>query len=167
MSSLASFNEIHEIIPNLFLTNYQTARNLLYSDEPSIKLTHLLTVADELDLSKEAASKNIVYRQISADDYNSFDLLQYFQGMTSFIHKCITNNGTIVVHCLMGVSRSAATVMAYLIRFKKMTTEEALKAVKEKRMVSEPNQGFMRQLQRYEEQLRIQEERKRLQENIQ
>ena len=164
MSSVSSFNDIHEIIPNLFLTNYQTAKELLHSENPSIKMTHLLTVADELDLSEEAASKKIVYRQIPADDYNSFDLQKYFHGMTSFIHKCLTNQGTIVVHCLMGVSRSAATVMAYLIRFKNLTTEEALLAVKEKRMVSGPNQGFMMQLKRYEEQLRIQEESKRLQE---
>ena len=148
---------MNEIIPNLFLSNYKTVQNILYDEEPSFKMTHLLTVAEELDLSKEASSQNIEYKKVPADDYDSFDLQSYFPEITEFIHKSLTNQGTIVVHCLMGVSRSATAVMAYLIRFHGLSSEEAFEKVKEKRTVVGPNDGFMIQLKQYEKKLRQEE----------
>jgi atypical dual specificity phosphatase len=49
----------------------------------------------------------------------------------------------------MGISRSAAVVCAYLIVTTKMTADEALNAVKEKRAIVCPNLGFRRQLEEY------------------
>lgn len=154
---LSTFNGLNEIIPNLFLTNYRTVENILSEEKPPVKITHILTVAEELDYSKEAASLQIEYKQIPADDYDSFDLQSYFTEMTDFIHQCLLNQvepSKIVVHCLMGVSRSATTVMAYLIRFQGLTSEEAFDLVKEKRMVVSPNDGFLDQLKKYEKELK-------------
>jgi atypical dual specificity phosphatase len=53
----------------------------------------------------------------------------------------------------MGISRSAAIVCAYLIATMRMTPDEALAAVKEKRKVVRPNDGFLRQLEEYSERL--------------
>ena len=151
---LSTFNGLNEIIPNLFLTNYRTVENILSEEKPLVKITHILTVAEELNYEKEAASLKIEYKQIPADDYDSFDLQSYFTEMTDFIHQCLLNQGKIIVHCLMGVSRSATTVMAYLIRFQGLTSEEAFDLVKEKRMVVSPNGGFLDQLKRYEKELK-------------
>ena len=49
----------------------------------------------------------------------------------------------------MGVSRSATVVCAYLIATMKMTPDEALAAVREKRDIVCPNVGFLRQLEEY------------------
>jgi hypothetical protein len=49
----------------------------------------------------------------------------------------------------MGISRSAAIVCAYLIATMRMTPDEALAAVREKREVASPNIGFLRQLEEY------------------
>jgi hypothetical protein len=49
----------------------------------------------------------------------------------------------------MGISRSAAIVCAYLIATMRMTPDEALDAVKEKRWIVMPNVGFLRQLEKY------------------
>jgi Dual specificity phosphatase, catalytic domain len=55
----------------------------------------------------------------------------------------------IQVHCFMGISRSATIVCAYLIATMKMTADEALAAVREKRGIVSPNMGFLRQLEEY------------------
>lgn len=56
--------------------------------------------------------------------------------------------GKILVHCVMGISRSASAVIAYLIVAKKIRASQALKYVYQKRIV-QPNDGFMEQLARF------------------
>lgn len=56
----------------------------------------------------------------------------------------------VLVHCKMGVSRSAATVMAYAMKQYGWGLERALRHVQELRPVARPNPGFLRQLQTYQ-----------------
>ena len=53
------------------------------------------------------------------------------------------------VHCLMGISRSATVVCAYLVATTGMTPDEALAAVRAKRGIVSPNVGFLLQLEEY------------------
>ena len=157
-SPFSVFKETNEIIPNLFLTNYQSVQNILSGEKPFVKITHLLTIAEELDLSKEASSQNIEYKRIPACDYSCFELQPYFPEITDFIHQSLTSQGIIIVHCLMGVSWSATAVIAYLIRFKGLTADKAYDLVREKRTVASPNDGFLNQLKKYERQfIRLEE----------
>jgi protein-tyrosine phosphatase len=57
--------------------------------------------------------------------------------------------GKIFIHCYMGVSRSATFLIAYLIKYRKMKLEAALKMCIQKRLIW-PNDGFMQQLIRWE-----------------
>ena len=56
-----------------------------------------------------------------------------------------------LVHCFVGVSRSATISIAYLMRLKRMTYEKTLKLVKSKRPDVMPNVGFIQQLIDYED----------------
>ncbi|XP_067910881.1 protein phosphatase Slingshot homolog 1-like isoform X2 [Heterodontus francisci] len=60
------------------------------------------------------------------------------------------NHSKCLVHCKMGVSRSASTVIAYAMKEYRWSLEKAYKYVKERRSVAQPNAGFMRQLAEYE-----------------
>ncbi len=53
--------------------------------------------------------------------------------------------GKVLVHCAMGLSRSASLVLAYLMIHEGMTLGEAIKAVAQHRNIC-PNSGFMEQL---------------------
>lgn len=53
------------------------------------------------------------------------------------------------VHCLMGISRSATVVSAYLIATKKMPGASAIAFVQKKRPIVCPNLGFRKQLDLY------------------
>lgn len=50
----------------------------------------------------------------------------------------------------MGVSRSASTVIAYAMKDFGWSLEKAYNFVKQKRSITRPNAGFMRQLAEYE-----------------
>lgn len=63
---------------------------------------------------------------------------------------CRRNNSKCLVHCKMGVSRSASTVIAYAMKEFGWSLEEALTFVKQRRSITRPNQGFMRQLAEYQ-----------------
>lgn len=56
----------------------------------------------------------------------------------------------VLVHCKMGVSRSAATVMAYAMKQYGWGLEQALRHVQELRPAARPNPGFLRQLHTYQ-----------------
>ncbi len=61
--------------------------------------------------------KSIVsdYLYIPADDYEQFDLSQYFQKAYDFIEKN-RKQANVLVHCMAGISRSVTLVVAYLIK---------------------------------------------------
>jgi hypothetical protein len=61
---------------------------------------------------------------------------------------------SVVVHCAMGVSRSASVVLAFLIRHRGMSLVDALALVRARRFVAYPNKGFLRSLRAFESQCR-------------
>lgn len=61
-------------------------------------------------------------------------------------------SGIVLVHCHVGVSRSATLVLAYLMLKQNLTLVDAICAVKENRGVI-PNRGFLRQLIKLDSQL--------------
>jgi len=54
--------------------------------------------------------------------------------------------GTVLVHCKQGVSRSAAAIMAYLIKRRNKTFEQALEWTRTARACINPNPAFRKQL---------------------
>lgn len=61
--------------------------------------------------------------------------------------------GRVLVHCAMGVSRSATIVLAFLMIFENMTLVDAIQTVQAHRDIC-PNSGFLRQLQVLDNRLR-------------
>ncbi|XP_065428933.1 protein phosphatase Slingshot homolog 2 isoform X9 [Chrysemys picta bellii] len=60
------------------------------------------------------------------------------------------NGSKCLVHCKMGVSRSASTVIAYAMKEYGWNLDRAYDHVKERRTVTKPNPSFMRQLEEYQ-----------------
>ena len=57
------------------------------------------------------------------------------QKAADFIHREVSSNKKIYVHCTAGRSRSAMVIIAYLLKYKKMDLTEAYKFLKSKRRV--------------------------------
>lgn len=59
------------------------------------------------------------------------------------------NHNVVLVHCAMGVSRSASCVIMYVMKKFKLDFEDTLEFVKNKRHVVDPNEGFVKHLQEF------------------
>lgn len=68
--------------------------------------------------------------------------------------------GRVLVHCVMGVSRSATLVLAFLMISEGLTLQEAVAAVRPHRDVC-PNPGFLQQLRTLD--MSLERERRRRQ----
>lgn len=98
-------------------------------------------------IGPDAEFTNIV--QLMIKDHKDEDIESHFASTYDLIDKGRTL-GSVLVHCMAGVSRSAAFVIAYMMRKLRIPYDEAYAFVKERRRKIKPNEGFIRQLQRYE-----------------
>lgn len=67
-----------------------------------------------------------------------------------FVRRCLA--GKVLVHCAMGLSRSATLVLAYLMIHENMKLEDAIEAISANRNIS-PNEGFLEQLRQLDKEL--------------
>lgn len=95
---------------------------------------------------------NIKHLDIFIKDSPDVEISNYFDQTYKFINKH-NKNGKVLVHCYAGVSRSSTIVLYYLMRKYQIDLLEALYTVMDKRMVINPNKGFLVQLMEYEKTL--------------
>ncbi|XP_033846256.1 protein phosphatase Slingshot homolog 1 [Periophthalmus magnuspinnatus] len=90
------------------------------------------------------------YHNVRVYDEEATDLLAHWNDTYNFIVKAKKNSSKCLVHCKMGVSRSASTVIAYAMKEYGWSLEKAHNYVKQKRSIAQPNAAFMKQLAEYE-----------------
>ncbi|KAG6522581.1 dual specificity protein phosphatase 12-like [Zingiber officinale] len=83
-------------------------------------------------------------------DTEDEDLLDYLDVCLDFIDQG-RKEGSVLVHCFAGVSRSAAVITAYLMKTEQKSLEDALESLREVCDVVSPNDGFLDQLSLFEE----------------
>lgn len=142
---LAQMDRPSEIFPYLYLGSEWNASNL--KELQKNKVSHILNVTREID---NFFPETFTYLNIRVPDEESTNLLRYWKETHGFISAARRQGTRVLVHCKMGVSRSASTVIAYAMKEYEWTLEEALKHVKERRAIVQPNAGFLRQLQTYQ-----------------
>ncbi|ELR47399.1 Dual specificity protein phosphatase 22, partial [Bos mutus] len=111
------------------------------------KVTHILSVHD----SARPMLEGVKYLCIPAADSPSQNLTRHFKESIKFIHECRLQGEGCLVHCLAGVSRSVTLVVAYIMTVTDFGWEDALHTVRAGRSCANPNLGFQRQLQEFEE----------------
>ncbi|KAG8434855.1 hypothetical protein GDO86_012991 [Hymenochirus boettgeri] len=142
---LAQMDRPSEIFPYLFLGTEWNASNL--EELQKNKVSHILNVTREID---NFFPEMFTYLNIRVLDEENTDLMQYWMETHGFISSARQQGTNVLVHCKMGVSRSASTVIAYAMKEYEWTLETAISHVKERRSIIQPNAGFLRQLQTYQ-----------------
>ncbi|PSS01458.1 Dual specificity protein like, partial [Actinidia chinensis var. chinensis] len=138
-----------QIEKGLYLGSLEAANN--ESALKSSNVTHILSMTNTLRLTHQ---NDFVYKTIDILDRLEVNIAQYFEECFNFIEEAKRAGGGVLVHCVVGKSRSVTIVIAYLMRKHRMSVSEALKLVRSKRSIASPNCGFMLQLQNFETSLR-------------
>ncbi|KAH9002279.1 protein-tyrosine phosphatase-like protein [Lactarius hatsudake] len=87
---------------------------------------------------------------IPVQDYEYEDILIHLPEACRFIRGAINGGGRVLVHCLMGISRSATIVAAYLMSARHISTHKAIALIKRARPQVQPNYGFIKELHVFE-----------------
>jgi len=142
---LGQMDPASRIFDFLFLGSEWNASNL--EELNSNGVTHILNVTREIDNFFPAVFK---YLNIREWDVEETDLLKYWDETYNFIHGAKEMGGKVLVHCKMGISRSASTVCSFAMKYFGWSLSRALSHTKERRGIINPNPGFREQLQIYE-----------------
>ncbi|KAM4810159.1 protein phosphatase Slingshot homolog 1 [Rhinophrynus dorsalis] len=142
---LGQMDKASLIFDYLYLGSEWNASNL--EELNSTGVGYILNVTREIDNFFPGLFS---YHNIRVYDEETTDLLSHWNEAYNFINKAKKSNSKCLVHCKMGVSRSASTVIAYAMKEYGWSMEKAYNYVKQKRSVTRPNAGFMRQLSEYE-----------------
>jgi len=116
----------------------------------SYQITHILSISTWADSSKFINEQVYTHRILNLQDDPQVDISSYLVEVFQFIESCKEKKGRIFIHCRSGDSRSAAFVIAYLMKSNQMSYETAFECVKIRRSSVQPNEGFKRSLLGYE-----------------
>ncbi|KAK8063856.1 hypothetical protein PG996_008508 [Apiospora saccharicola] len=124
-------------------------------------ITHVLTLTEDRDWPTIAAESGVKHLAVPLVDTQLEDLLMYLDALVLWIEDAllgeqVAQNGEenqvqrqqprVLVHCLQGVSRSAAVVVAYTMQALGLDYDAALARVRRSRPAVSPNPGFADQL---------------------
>ncbi|XP_059959729.1 protein phosphatase Slingshot homolog 3 isoform X1 [Mesoplodon densirostris] len=142
---MAQQDRASRIFPHLYLGSEWNAANL--EELQRNRVSHILNMAREID---NFYPERFTYHNVRLWDEESAQLLPHWKETHRFVEAARAQGTRVLVHCKMGVSRSAATVIAYAMKQYGWSLEQALRHVQELRPIARPNPGFLRQLQTYQ-----------------
>ena len=119
----------------------------------ALKIGAILNVTPSVPFPIDSHSQ-VKFRtmRIPVSDHPSEDISAYFESALKWIYECIqqkTCNRKVLIHCEKGQSRSISIAIVYFMNQYCMTLTQALQQIKQRRKGACPNQGFIKQLQRY------------------
>lgn len=129
------------VLENLYISSIQEAENKELLEKH--KITHILSCCHM------EPKKDFVHKILPIYDLETEDISKYFEESVDFINKGL-EKGAVLVHCQAGVSRSATILIYYLIKQEKLNLKESYLFLKSKRDIISPNEGFKRQLIKFQ-----------------
>ena len=112
-------------------------------------ITHVVNAAEEIQKFFPAQR---YYLNAPITDLINEDAASWFHLVSDEIQRVIARGGRVLVHCMMGLSRSATFVIAHLMMKEQITLGHAFADISAKRRVH-PNRRFMRDLRLLEVQI--------------
>ena len=133
--------DMNYIIDNIYLGDSLAAANETFLKEYNI--TTVINCAQEL----VSEYQEIKFLELTLSDFLDQKILPKFEIAYKFIK--INSENNILIHCSLGMSRSASLVIFYLIKEKRWDYDTCYAYTKERRPIIDPNPGFEQQLREY------------------
>lgn len=173
-----------EVLPYLVIGNLASARNSSFLRGKHVAFVLDLTTEGEVPSAGRAAASpflrelGINYLHVGIEDDEDEEISGHFETCFEFINKAKRLSGSssntpegkkkkhhsgsvpppgnkkVLVHSNYGLSRTSAIVLAYLMQERKISLKEAQEHLRKCHATAKPNDGFVVQLLRYEQELR-------------
>lgn len=150
--------DANRIDDRLYLGGLRAARNIRWLRH--VGVTHILSAMQDWtssDIDANCANPDeykyvtkLKRKYVLVEDNFSTDIAKYFSSCFRWIDKALRGGGTVLIHCHMGISRSATIMCSYWMRKHSLSLSKTLEHIKGKRRCVCPNEGFMAQLRRFE-----------------
>ncbi|KAH9623701.1 hypothetical protein KSS87_013415 [Heliosperma pusillum] len=145
ISDAANTEKPSSITSSLFISGALAARSVYTLQH--LGITHVLCLcSNEIGQSDSQFPELFKYRNFSISDEEDSNISSIFDEACNFIDDVERASGKVLVHCFEGRSRSATTVLAYLMLRKNLTLLEAWNALKKVHRRAQPNDGFAKVL---------------------
>lgn len=142
--------DCQEIIPGLLLGPFLVSRNKERLKQ--LGVTHIVCIRDAAEAFsvKPRFPDEFIYLTLDVKDTDDQNLITLFPGARNFIYNAINHGGQVLVHCNGGISLSPAFVVMFVMEHFRLTCEDALHLVQNRRYCISPNGGFLLQIKEYE-----------------
>ncbi|XP_067617852.1 protein phosphatase Slingshot isoform X2 [Eurosta solidaginis] len=147
-----------EIFDHVYLGSEWNASNLEELQKNGIR--HILNVTREIDNFFPGVFD---YFNVRVYDDEKTNLLKHWDNTFRYITRAKSEGSKVLVHCKMGVSRSASVVIAYAMKAYNWEFKHALQHVKDRRNCIKPNKNFLNQLETYRGMLDAMKNKEKLQ----
>lgn len=139
--NLHDLNHSYMIMPFLYLGDASNAKNMT-----ELSNLNIHTIVNMTHEAKNYYPEKFDYINFSWRDWLGFHIFDDLDDVCDQIHTKITQNRNVLVHCKMGLSRSVTVILAYLIKYKKMSFDDAYEYVKSIKSTVCPNDTFIENL---------------------
>ncbi len=142
---------LDRVVDHLFIGNEDARRaDVLEANA----ITHVLCIQMEWERKAYPADlaklpEHVIeqwFQFVDGPDHGSHSLEEIAPHCIEFIDRAILGGGTVLVHCAMGVSRSAAVVMVWLMHKFGWSADDAYQKLVEARPRVRPHLAFWKQL---------------------
>lgn len=124
-------SHIDKIIDYLYLGD----AGFIYAD-PLPHFSLIINICPEINCDYSSVSHNkVIYIKVVDSKGENVKLIHLLEKekVMELIQECISKRENVLVHCALGVSRSASLVASYLCFTNKMDVKDACKFIREKR----------------------------------
>lgn len=139
-----------QIVSNIYLGSAIDANNRTKLKKNGV--THILNVSQEVPCFHQ---NDFLYKKLSIPESEQLNLEQHLDDLTAFVCEG-KDSGGVLVHCKFGGSRSAAAVIAYLIKYEKFSLRRAKNLLKQSRPRLQLTSEITKQLKLYNKKIRNQ-----------
>ena len=135
--------QIFKVIDNLYMSGYQTAKNLDFLKQN--KINHIVNLTSQS--CENIHLNDLEYSSFKLSDNAQFNLSEILDNIIQVISDQISQGKSVLVHCKMGISRAPSIIIAYLIKIIGRTYNQAFDEVQKIDPKISPNVGYLFQLE--------------------
>jgi len=150
-------NDLKSVGPSEILSGFLYVGDSVHGSSPqlleSIGIFYIVNITMD-DYSNKFHPQKFHFHYCKVHDHPKNSISSHFDSVFSFIESAReSKDSKVLIHCGEGVSRSCTLAVAYLMKKYDWSLKKSLLHVRKYRPQANPNNGFMRQLLEYEDNL--------------